>query len=123
MKYQLVPICLLLAACTKEPVTERISCPDPVAGCRIDMMELRFSRQPSVMQTFDLDLLAPESTQPYASFQMQGMDMGPNRYRLLRESGKWHAQVMLPACVQGRRDWILALEIGDKVYEVPFTSG
>jgi hypothetical protein len=115
---------LLLAACGKAPELIPVSCADPLAGCRLpDGMEVRFSRQPSVMQSFDLDMAAPADSEPYASFQMRGMEMGMNRYRLLRKDGHWHASVMLPACVQGRRDWVLQLDVGGKTYEVPFIAG
>ncbi|MCX7627975.1 MAG: hypothetical protein N2Z69_06125 [Methylophilaceae bacterium] len=75
------------------------------------------------MQPFDLEVEAPEDAAVHASFRMSGMDMGPNRYRLLRENDRWRARVLLPACVQGRRDWILRLEVGNKIYEIPFMSG
>lgn len=113
-----------VSACARPPVIHIVNCPDPVAGCRLDAgLEVRFSKIPAVMQKFELDLVAPESAAPYASFQMQDMDMGLNRYRLLRHDGKWHAEVTLPACVRGRHDWILRLEAGGKIYEMPFTSG
>ena len=115
---------LALAACARPPAVQTVSCPDPVAGCRLDRgLEVHFSKTPAVMQKFDLDVMAPENAAPYASFQMQGMEMGLNRYRLLWSDGKWHAEVTLPACVQGRHDWILRLEAGGKIYEMPFGSG
>jgi hypothetical protein len=117
-------IILALSACAKSPAVQAVHCRDPVAGCRLDAgMEVRFSKIPAVMRRFDLDVIAPESAAPYASFQMQGMEMGLNRYRLLWNNGKWHAEAMLPACVQGRHDWILRLEAGGKIYAMPFTGG
>lgn len=83
---------------------------------------MRFSKTPSVMQKFDLEVNAPEDAAPHASFQMRGMNMGMNRYRLIWDGKSWHAEVMLPACIQGRHDWILRLEAVDKVYEIPFVS-
>lgn len=113
---------ILLAACGKAPPVT-VTCADPRAGCQLPGgLELRFSRQPAVMQSFDLDVAAPADAAPYVSFQMRGMEMGLNRYRLLRKNGRWHASVMLPACVQGRRDWVLRLEAGGKVYEMPFVG-
>ncbi len=32
-------------------------------------------------------------------FQMQGMDMGMNRYRLQPQQGSWHGTVSLPVCI------------------------
>lgn len=117
-------IILALSACAKSPAVQAVNCREPVAGCRLDAgMEVRFSKIPAVMQRFDLDVIAPESAAPYASFQMQGMEMGLNRYRLLWNNGRWHAEAMLPACVQGRHDWILRLEAGGKIYAMSFTGG
>lgn len=123
MKTGVLVAFLLLSACAKAPVAHSVNCMDPVAGCRLDEgLEVRFSNTPAVMQKFDLEMRAPENAAPYASFQMQGMDMGLNRYRLLWNNGKWHAEAMLPACVRGRHDWVLRLEAGGKIYEMPFTS-
>jgi hypothetical protein len=117
-------VCLLLAACSKPASVQTVSCADPVAGCRADAgIGVRFSEPPAVMRQFVLEVDAAEGATPYASFQMKDMDMGPNRYRLLRVDGKWRAKVMLPACVRGRHDWMLRLEVGGKVYELPFTAG
>lgn len=117
---------LFLVACAKSPDTSPlvVTCRDPLAGCRLDAgIEIRFSQTPAVMQAFDLEVAAPEGADLHASFQMRGMDMGMNRYRLLKENGKWHARVMLPACLQGRRDWVLRLEVSGKTYEMPFVAG
>lgn len=122
-KVALAGLMLLLSACSYETTVQTVACPDPIAGCRLDeAVSVRFSQTPGVMEKFALDVHAPKNAEPYASFQMQGMDMGPNRYRLLWNGGVWHADVMLPACVQGRRDWVLRLEVGKKIYEMPFVS-
>ncbi len=115
---------LVLAACARPPEPKSVACADPVAGCRLpENLEVRFSRQPTMMQAFGLEVAAPADAEVHASFQMRGMEMGMNRYRLLRKDGKWYASVMLPACVQGRSDWVLRLEVGNKVYELPFAAG
>ena len=49
--------------------------------------------------------------------------MGENRYRLVFENGVWKAKVLLPVCVQGRRDWLLLLDVDGQQYVVPFVSG
>lgn len=119
-------ILFAIAACAKAPdaVPARVACQNPLAGCQIySGVEVRFSNTPTTMQAFELVVTAPEGGDVYASFQMQGMDMGMNRYRLLRENGKWRAKVMLPACVQGRRDWLLRLELSGKNYEISFAAG
>jgi hypothetical protein len=116
---------LVLVACAKSPQPPAlVACHDPLAGCRLDReIEVRFSQTPTVMQPFDLEVTASGAVDVHASFQMQGMDMGMNRYRLLKKGGKWSARVMLPACVQGRRDWVLRLEVNVKTYEMPFAAG
>ena len=63
-----------------------------------------------------------------ASFAMQGMDMGMNRYQLVNDGAqRWFANVTLPVCVSGRSDWILTLEVlaGGRRFtlEVPFAVG
>ena len=114
---------LLLAGCMKTPEVIAVSCGNPVTGCRLtESLELRFLQSPSVMQAFDLEVMSA-GTNLHASFQMQGMEMGLNHYRLLREGNKWRAKVMLPACIQGRHDWLLRLEVDGTTYEVPFTTG
>lgn len=117
---------LVVVACAKspDPSPQVVTCLDPLAGCRLDAgIEIRFSQTPTVMQTFDLEVVAPQGADLHASFQMRGMEMGMNRYRLLQKNGEWRAKVMLPACVQGRRDWILRLEVSGKTYEMPFVAG
>lgn len=114
---------LLLAGCAKTPETIPVSCNNPIGGCRLtENLELRFLQPPSVMQPFDLEVIST-GADIHASFQMRGMEMGLNRYRLLREANKWRARVMLPACVQGRHDWLLRLEVDGTTYEIPFTAG
>ena len=44
-------------------------------------------------------------------FTMPGMDMGLQRYRLLREAGRWRGVVTLPVCTTGRVDWRMLVEL------------
>lgn len=58
-------------------------------------------------------------------FQMRGMDMGLNRYRLDRDAeGVWRGRAVLPVCTTGRSDWYAVIEIaqGGKrwIAEMPF---
>jgi hypothetical protein len=122
---------LALAACSSRqaaPVVLR--CIDVVAGCTLQVdgqpLHIRFSETPRPLRPFDLEVaMAAESIE--ASFQMQDMEMGFNRYRLLSEAGKWHARIILPACIRGRSDWKLQLDVktaaGDRRYQLRFTSG
>lgn len=59
----------------------------------------------------------------YASWQMQGMDMGPNRYMLLSDDQQhWRAQTALPMCTNKRQDWLLKLEIDGRRIEITTVS-
>ena len=101
----------------------QVNCADPVAGCPIaNGITMRFSQIPKPMQTFKLEVTASSGRQLSASFEMRDMDMGSNHYRLLPEGGKWHAKVMLPACMHGSSEWVMRLEVDDKVYEMPFRT-
>lgn len=48
---------------------------------------------------------------PSLEFEMEGMDMGQNRYHMVRaEAGSgWTAEVMLPLCSRRRLDWQLSV--------------
>jgi len=104
-----------------------IACADITRGCGNQELEVRFDRVPQVMKPFRLDLAAADAVEAYASFGMQGMEMGLNRYRLLKQpDGSWRANVTLPVCVRGRSDWMLELEIektGNRQrYQIPFSA-
>lgn len=43
-------------------------------------------------------------------FQMQGMAMGTNRYRLQQEENRWQGTVILPVCTASRTDWQAIVE-------------
>lgn len=45
-----------------------------------------------------------------ADFQMQGMDMGVNRYRLLQRGEQWIGSATLPVCSRSRMDWFAQIE-------------
>jgi len=105
---------------------------DVKAGCvaAADDFSLRFSMGP------DMQVLAPfpvrvevqggrRADSVTATFAMQGMDMGVNRYQLVSDgAGRWLANVTLPVCTSGRSDWIASLEVMTKgrrfAVEVPF---
>lgn len=103
-----------------------IPCADIVAGCKVNESGLKvaFDHPPQAMQPFMLRVWQAGAASVNASFSMNGMQMGFNRYRLLpQHDGSWQAQVMLPACVQGRSDWELQLEVGAERYALPFSAG
>ncbi|HEY8117709.1 MAG TPA: hypothetical protein VIE91_00570 [Methylophilaceae bacterium] len=107
---------------------EKITCADISKGCEVDGINFSFDHIPRVMQPFDLKMELQNATEVHASFAMQGMDMGLNRYRLLQKtSNLWAAQIILPVCVRGRSDWLMLLEVktasGLQRYELAFKSG
>lgn len=104
-----------------------VSCTDPLAGCTFDHRgtpaHLRFSSQPVPLEAFELSVRAPGAGRISAELQMSGMDMGFNRYDLrLAPGGAFGAKVTLPACVSGRRDWVLYLDIDGTRYALPFST-
>ncbi len=46
-------------------------------------------------------------------FHMVGMDMGLNRYRLIRSNGSWVGKTTLPICTASRTDWNAIVEFVD----------
>lgn len=112
-----------------QPSTEShiIACSDPVAGCtfthRGQAVQLRFSHPPTPLQPFTISLHAPGARQVEGEFQMQGMEMGFNRYTFAPDTtGLFTARVTLPVCVSGRRDWKLDLQIDAQRYAIPFST-
>ena len=107
---------------------QRIACADISKGCEIDGIKLSFDHIPRVMQPFNLQMELQDASEVHASFAMQGMEMGLNRYRLLQKTGNlWGAKIILPVCVRGRSDWLMLLEVktagGLQRYELAFKSG
>lgn len=107
---------------------QAVACADPLAGCVFahhgKPARLAFSTLPTPMEPFELRVTAPEAKTVSAEFQMVGMDMGFNRYDLHRAAaGGFAATVTLPACVSGRRDWVLKLDVDGVRYAVPFKTG
>lgn len=102
-----------------------VDCPDIVAGCALPPADaqVRFDQQPDALRRFNIIVTWPGAAEVHASFQMRGMEMGLNRYRLIPDdAGHWRAEVMLPACIQGRKDWLLLLEANGNRYQLPFRS-
>lgn len=102
-----------------------LPCADIVAGCALPAEggSIRFDHQPDALKPFKLFVTWPQANTIEASFQMAGMQMGFNRYRLVRQADEhWQAEVMLPACIQGRKDWLVELDIDGAKVRVPFAS-
>jgi len=103
-----------------------VACSDPVAGCGFEHdgapVQLRFSRLPIPLEAFQLDVRSVSAERISAEFQMQGMEMGFNRYDLSPTPGGFKAQVTLPVCVSGRHDWTMFLTVDGTRYAVPFST-
>jgi len=107
--------------------TPVVHCPDLVGGCAVTLasqpVQVRFSAPPSALQPFNVQVNALSATRVSANFRMVGMDMGRNRYQLVRESGgRWLGHVILPVCVAGRSDWVMTLTVDGSAVDIPFTA-
>ncbi|HCA26910.1 MAG TPA: hypothetical protein DEP05_04595, partial [Betaproteobacteria bacterium] len=104
-----------------------VHCPDLAGGCAVTLagrpVQVRFSAPPSALRPFDVRVDALSAARVSANFRMVGMDMGRNRYQLVRESGgRWLAHVILPVCVAGRSDWVMTLIVDGGAVDIPFTA-
>jgi hypothetical protein len=96
-------------------------------------IELRLGPPVLPMEAFDIQLQSMRGdlgTQARidVQFQMRGMDMGLNRYRLDRDAdGVWRGRALLPVCASGRSDWYAVIGIAQDgrrwVAEIPFVVG
>ena len=106
---------------------QAVACADPLAGCSFGHHGMtataRFSARPTPLEAFELSVTAPGANRVSAEFQMNGMEMGFNRYDLRSVgNGTYASRVTLPVCVSGRRDWTLTLEIDGAHYALPFST-
>ena len=104
-----------------------IACANPLQGCRFthrgNPAQLKFMAPPTPMQPFKMVVRAPGAKHASVEVQMVGMDMGTNRYSLPPAAqGAFSAEITLPVCVSGRRDWNLYLAIDGNTYVLPFGS-
>jgi hypothetical protein len=124
-------LCSALAACS--PPAPQVDCPEISRGCKLDGLTVSTSQPPQIMQPFQLVLQWEPSEaeaigEVHASFAMEGMEMGLNRYRLVKKSdGLWQAEITLPLCVRGRADWMMQIDaktrFGSKQYRLGFYTG
>lgn len=104
-----------------------VACADPLAGCTFSHrgmpVNVRFSRQPTPLEAFELRVATAGAGRVSAQFQMLGMDMGFNRYDLRPAvDGVFASTITLPVCVSGRRDWVLHLDLDGARYSLPFST-
>ena len=116
---------LLLGACGNEQKAKVVDL-GSVAGCDVarqscsatrDGMIVDLTLGPEVkpLEPFTVQLqLEGEPITPDESvtvdFQMEGMDMGLNRYRMRHEGPRWLATATLPVCTASRMDWYAEVE-------------
>ncbi|HES75895.1 MAG TPA: hypothetical protein ENO09_02675 [bacterium] len=95
--------------------------PHAQEGCRAQdssrAMTLKMSGDVRPLRPFELRLILPETVRTQATeasveFVMVGMDMGINRYTLLKQAnGDFGGKVILPVCSIGRSDWVAKLSV------------
>ena len=108
----IVAVAAYLIPGKQAPAIQAMGCQDIVKGCSGDGLAVRLDQAPQVMRPFKLEVSAPEADSVEASFSMAGMEMGFNRYRLIKQGDQlWDADVTLPVCVRNRKDWLLLLDI------------
>ncbi|HEY0634524.1 MAG TPA: hypothetical protein VGE00_03995 [Gammaproteobacteria bacterium] len=90
-------------------------------------MTLELAQDIRTLQPFHLQLQITGSQQAriqevVVEFFMEGMEMGVNRYRLLRDGAGWQGEITLPVCVAGRSDWRAVVEARttDSVYRAVY---
>ena len=110
---------------------ELLTCADIVQSCGNAEFSVRFKETPQVMKPLHLEFVAISADKGiqniHANFAMKGMEMGFNRYQLLKAGqNEWQAEVTLPVCVQGRSDWEMLIEMdtaeGKQRFLVPFSA-
>ena len=95
--------------------TLHVGCPDLSRGCAVlvngERYRLRSAAPLSGARPVDLTLEGRNIQSASVSWQMQGMEMGPNQFRFQRNGERWQVQSALPLCSQNRLDWLLTLHI------------
>jgi hypothetical protein len=109
------------------PAALTLSCPDLRAGCRADLANrtivIGIDGELRLMRPFELWVRAEGVTKAQASFTMEGMDMGFNLFTLHPDGkGAYRARITLPACVSGRRDWRMQVDLDGTRLTVPFVT-
>lgn len=107
-----------------------VVCATLATGCavQVDGREIRFGIRgtPKPLAPFVVWVTAsgaPPVTKAEARFTMEGMDMGFNIYTLRPDAqAVLRANVTLPICVTGRRDWNMTLEIDKTRLIIPFVT-
>lgn len=133
--------CLLGCSGGDEPPARNLlgtanDCDAALKSCRIEaggvhlVLALGPGVQPLVTFPVRLSIEGGEVAEQsvIADFQMQGMDMGMNRYRLqMTQPAVWQGNATLPVCTASRMDWLVNVEftLDGKPYRAvfPFHTG
>ncbi|MEZ0232166.1 MAG: hypothetical protein ACAH12_04955 [Methylophilaceae bacterium] len=104
----------------------KLACADLTQGCGNQLITLKVDKPPQIMRPFQLTVEMPQAKEMHVSFAMRNMDIGFNRYRLIKQADGWHAEVTLPVCSQSRSDWMMLAEAetaeGLVRYQLPFQA-
>ncbi len=136
----LILLCLALVACSEgdsESQPSQVLALDSDCDVRSECIgrgdglsvSVRMAPYRSALKPFNVTVSSGVGLEAVTvSLEMQGMDMGQNRYRLLRDGeSTWQAEITLPICTSGRSDWVAVFELStsDERYQlsVPFTLG
>ncbi|MXR37771.1 hypothetical protein [Craterilacuibacter sinensis] len=104
----------------KTAQAEVLQC-DVLAGCALPSGGMvKFRQPPLAGQPFVIDISGVGKAEPKAEFSMVSMDMGFNRYSFVSEGQNWSANVHLPVCVSGSKDWQMTLLLDGRRYTLPF---
>lgn len=90
-----------------------LPCPNLTQQCGDAVTQIRFSSIPQPLRPFQLQILHTGAKSVTVEMNMADMPMGLNRYHLLAQGDLWFADMALPACVQGRSDWVMTIWIED----------
>lgn len=110
---------VILVGCKPKPDISS-DCPDMVVGCSVEDIRISSNQPPQIMRPFQLNLAIENNavSEVYASFGMDGMEMGLNRYKMTQVGeGLWEAEVTLPVCVRSRADWMMQIDTKDGLTE------
>lgn len=106
-----------------EDIPIRVSCNMASLRCALPGSgELVFVSPPVSGKPFHLRLNGVEGNMPSAEFSMVAMDMGINRYHFIADGGGWKADVTLPVCMTGDKDWVMKLSAAGRTYLIPFKT-
>jgi hypothetical protein len=81
--------------------------------CATHGYQLEFERPVRPLSLFKARLISEKPLDSAVLYlEMKDMDMGINRFPLVpKGNGSWEAELMIPVCATGRRDWLATLVV------------